>query len=269
MKLPSLNSKTYIQFINNIKNQKYFLVKVFFTLLMEILLTFITVFYAISKNIKISSFASMIIFILSFASLYLASFLKSVSMKLINVCVFCILQGLSLSHYVCLNFGVQKTNPLYINKSSPTYATGSNDKSQTQSQSQSQSQSQTETLSKSESIELIKKTLMTTISIFIFFILFGVFLTSFGLQVPLWLSVFLFLSLLFLIIGIFILSVSNASQKYHKYIIGISLFIFSIFIVTDTMNILNNIYNGDFVAASISYFLDFINIFVDIGNYNN
>lgn len=123
-------------------------------------------------------------------------------------------------------------------------------------------------LNNEEENEIAKKAFITTVGIFIYIVLFGFFLSFLGVQVPYQVGVGLFLALLILIIAIFILSISGKYPMYHKTIAGIVIFLFSCFIMYDTLQILDKNYYGDFITASIDYFLDFINLFSGVLNMN-
>ena len=56
---------------------------------------------------------------------------------------------------------------------------------------------------------------------------------------------------------------------YVKIISVLGLFLFSLFIIYDTNHILQREYYGDFVTASLDYYLDIINVFVDLVAFNN
>jgi FtsH-binding integral membrane protein len=117
-----------------------------------------------------------------------------------------------------------------------------------------------------EELEVAKKGFITTGIIFIYMILFGFFIVYMGIEIPYQVSFILFFSLLIMIIVIFILQINGKYPLYRKIISGILIFLFSIFIVYDTYNILNRNYDDDFVSASLDYFLDIINIFVNLNN---
>ena len=52
-----------------------------------------------------------------------------------------------------------------------------------------------------------------------------------------------------------------------RYLTGFGLMLFSIYIVYDTNRILQKDYFGDFVTASLDYYLDIINIFIRLLSY--
>jgi len=74
----------------------------------------------------------------------------------------------------------------------------------------------------------------------------------------------LFYFLLFLLL-IRITQLFIPSSSLTKKIITIcSLMLFSVYIVYDTNSILQRNYYGDFITASMDYYLDIINIFVNL-----
>jgi FtsH-binding integral membrane protein len=113
-----------------------------------------------------------------------------------------------------------------------------------------------------EEAEIAKKAFITTISIFVMTVLFGFFLVFIGVHIPYQVSILLFITLLCIIIVIFITSITGNYSKYHKIIAGIIIFVFTIFIAYDTVNIMDREYYGDFISASMDYFLDILNLFV-------
>jgi len=65
---------------------------------------------------------------------------------------------------------------------------------------------------------------------------------------------------------------SGATSAFMKGVTIFSLILFSIYIIYDTNNILQREYSGDFITASLDYYLDIINVFIDVvgllGNNN-
>jgi FtsH-binding integral membrane protein len=68
--------------------------------------------------------------------------------------------------------------------------------------------------------------------------------------------------LLLLIINMF------AGEVKNKLLALIGVVLFSMYIIYDTNKILQRDYKGDFIAASLDYYLDFINLFADISWLN-
>jgi FtsH-binding integral membrane protein len=108
---------------------------------------------------------------------------------------------------------------------------------------------------------IVKSALVGTASIFVTMFAFGVALIASGIKLGFKFGLGLLIALLLLIIisivNIFIVE----SSLLQKILVIGSLLIFSIYIVYDTNNILQRNYNGDFITASLDYYLDIINIF--------
>jgi FtsH-binding integral membrane protein len=108
---------------------------------------------------------------------------------------------------------------------------------------------------------IVKSALVGTASIFVTMFAFGLALIASGIKLGLQFGLGLFFALLLLII-ISIVNIFIVESSLLKKILVIgSLLIFSIYIVYDTNNILQRNYNGDFITASLDYYLDIINIF--------
>ena len=100
------------------------------------------------------------------------------------------------------------------------------------------------------------------LSIFLSMIGFSTVLTmigvKFGPKIGFGLFIALVLFLLFLIFNMI------AGEVANKLLAMIGIMLFSIYIVYDTNKILQRDYKGDFIAASLDYYLDFINLFTNI-----
>jgi FtsH-binding integral membrane protein len=112
--------------------------------------------------------------------------------------------------------------------------------------------------------DTIKTAMTGTISIFALMFAFGICLILSGIQlgykVGLMLFYFLLILLLIRIVQLFI-----PSSSFTKKIITIfSLLLFSVYIVYDTNSIMQRNYYGDFITASMDYYLDILNIFVNL-----
>jgi FtsH-binding integral membrane protein len=117
--------------------------------------------------------------------------------------------------------------------------------------------------------QLIQFAILGTISIYFTMFLIGVILILFGIQLSLWVGLLLFYLLLslilFEIISIFLGNISQTHQIYG--IIGVILF--SFYIIYDTNYILQRNYFGDFITASMDYYLDILNVFISLINVYN
>lgn len=120
--------------------------------------------------------------------------------------------------------------------------------------------------------KLIQTAILGTISIFGVMFLFGAALIMFGVKLGLQFAAFLFYALLLLIIVQIVTLFSGSSSGFMKGLTIFSLILFSIYIIYDTNNILQREYYGDFITASLDYYLDILNVFIDLvgllGNNN-
>ena len=108
---------------------------------------------------------------------------------------------------------------------------------------------------------IIKSALVGTGSIFVLMFAFGVALIASGIKLGLRFGLGLLFALLFLVL-LSIVQFFIAESSFLKKILVIgSLMLFSLYIMFDTNSILQRNYNGDFITASLDYYLDIINIF--------
>jgi len=117
--------------------------------------------------------------------------------------------------------------------------------------------------------EMIQTAIMGVISIFTFMFAFGVALIGFGVYLTNAFGFFLFGALLLLLIFQFISMFLGTASATKKGFAGFGLVLFSIFIVYDTNKMLQRNYKGDFITASMDYYLDIINIFLDLLTLND
>jgi len=115
---------------------------------------------------------------------------------------------------------------------------------------------------------LINMAMLGSIGVFLTMFLIGAFLLAFGVALGFKTSLFLFFSLLALIIAQ-IFSLFHKSTMLTKSLAAIGIVIFSGYIIYDTNTILQRDYYGDFVQASIDYYLDILNIFLKLVTLNN
>ena len=108
---------------------------------------------------------------------------------------------------------------------------------------------------------IIKSALVGTASIFVAMFTFGLALIASGIKLGLTFGLGLLFALLFLVL-LSIVQFFIAESSFLKKILVIgSLMLFSLYIMFDTNSILQRNYNGDFITASLDYYLDIINIF--------
>ena len=108
---------------------------------------------------------------------------------------------------------------------------------------------------------IVKTALVGTASIFVAMFAFGVALIASGIKLGFKFGLGLLIALFFLVI-VSIVQIFIAQSSLLKKILVIgSLMVFSLYIMYDTNNILQRNYYGDFITASLDYYLDIINIF--------
>jgi FtsH-binding integral membrane protein len=108
---------------------------------------------------------------------------------------------------------------------------------------------------------VIKTAFVGTASIFVTMFVFGLALIMSGIQLGYKTALVLLFALLALIIISIVQYFIAQSSLLKKIIVIGSLILFSLFIVYDTNSILQRNYAGDFITASLNYYLDLINIF--------
>ena len=108
---------------------------------------------------------------------------------------------------------------------------------------------------------VIRSALVGTASIFVTMFVFGLVLIMSGIQLGFMTSIVLLFALLALIIISIVQYFIAQSSLLKKLIVIATLLIFSLYIVYDTNTILQRNYDGDFITASLNYYLDLINIF--------
>lgn len=115
---------------------------------------------------------------------------------------------------------------------------------------------------------LINMAMLGSIGIFSIMFLIGSFLLATGIKLGLKTGLFLFFSLLILLIAR-IFSLFHKSTMLVKTLSAIGIIIFSGYIIYDTNIILQRDYYGDFITASLDYYLDILNIFVKLTILND
>jgi FtsH-binding integral membrane protein len=105
------------------------------------------------------------------------------------------------------------------------------------------------------------------IGVFVFMGGIGLLLSLVGIQLGFRFGLGLFFALLaFFLLSLFNLFTGDVPQKL---IASFGILLFSLYILYDTNVILQRNYQGDFISASIDYYLDFINVFVNLINFQN
>ena len=116
---------------------------------------------------------------------------------------------------------------------------------------------------------LIQFAVTGTAGIFAAMIAIGALLILFGVQLGLGVASGLFFALLLLIIVQLVSIFTTNYSPLKRWFSGFALVLFSLYIIYDTNHILQRNYYGDFITASMDYYLDIINIFLDILNLSS
>jgi len=110
--------------------------------------------------------------------------------------------------------------------------------------------------------ETIRTAFIGSISIFVSLFAFDLALISSAIQIPYKISLGLFFVLLVLLIISIIQYFIYLSSIFKKTLLGFTLLLFSIYVVYATNIVAQRDYKGDFLTASLDYYLEIFNIFV-------
>jgi FtsH-binding integral membrane protein len=113
---------------------------------------------------------------------------------------------------------------------------------------------------------LVEIAIKGALSIFGFMMTVGIALAGLNVYLGYRFGAFLFWSLLALIIAKLVYRVGPQSSNTKKGLAYIGLGLFSLFVVYDTNQILSRNYEGDFITASMDYYLDILNLFSNLLN---
>lgn len=111
--------------------------------------------------------------------------------------------------------------------------------------------------------ELLRMALLCTIGIFVSMFIVGLFLAGFGYDL-FWLGAILFFLLILMLMSGLVLLVMHPDEKIVRIRAALVVFLFAAYVMYDTNQILMRDYAGDYITASIDYYLDFVNIFVHL-----
>jgi FtsH-binding integral membrane protein len=110
--------------------------------------------------------------------------------------------------------------------------------------------------------ETIRTAFIGSISIFVLLFAFGLALIASTIQLPYKISIGLFFALLVLLISSIIQYFIYLSSILKKTLLGFTLLLFSLYVVYATNIIVQCDYGGDFITASMDYYLELFNICV-------
>lgn len=110
--------------------------------------------------------------------------------------------------------------------------------------------------------EIIRTAFIGSISIFVLLFAFGLALIASAIQLPYKIGLGLFFALLVLLISSIIQYFIYLSSILKKTLLGFTLLLFSLYVVYATNIIVQCDYSGDFITASMDYYLELFNICV-------
>ena len=114
--------------------------------------------------------------------------------------------------------------------------------------------------------DIINFAIIGTIGIYGTMFLMGLFLLFSGIQLSLQFGLMLFYIILLLILFEIMTYFLGTFSVWQKSFSMIGLILFSIYILYDTNHILKRNYYGDFITASMDYYLDILNVFLSLVN---
>jgi len=115
--------------------------------------------------------------------------------------------------------------------------------------------------------EVIRNGILGAMGVFVIMFIVGALVPVLGYRV----GRGLFFALLALLIARIVSNFSEKSSEYKKSLSGAGIAIFGLYVAYDTNNILKraDYYQGDFITASMDYYLDIINLVQDIMHVNH
>ena len=118
--------------------------------------------------------------------------------------------------------------------------------------------------------DIINIAIQGALTVFAFMLATGVALFAGGINLGYKFGSILFWSLLALIVARLVFVLGAKMSQAHKILSFIGIILFAIYIVYDTNKILQRDYYGDVITASMDYYLDIINLFINfLGSNNN
>jgi len=110
--------------------------------------------------------------------------------------------------------------------------------------------------------DIIRTAFIGSISIFVFLYSFALALIASAIVLPYKISIGLFFALLVLLISSIVQYFIYLSSILKKTVLGFTLLLFSLYVVYSTNIIAQRDYDGDFITASMDYYLELFNICV-------
>ena len=124
-------------------------------------------------------------------------------------------------------------------------------------------------LKKEYNSDMINVAIQGALTVFAVFVVAGITLIAGGINLGYKFGAILFWSLLALIVAQLIFILGASMNQAHKILSFIGIILFAMYIMYDTNIILQRNYYGDFVTASMDYYLDILNLFTSFLGFNN
>lgn len=125
-------------------------------------------------------------------------------------------------------------------------------------------------LKKKYSSDLINVAIQGALTIFAFMLATGVALLAGGINLGYKFGTILFWTLLALIVARLVFVLGAKMNQANKILSFIGIILFAVYVIYDTNKILQRNYYGDFITASMDYYLDILNLFTSfLGSNDN
>lgn len=124
-------------------------------------------------------------------------------------------------------------------------------------------------LKKEYNSDMINVAIQGALTVFAVFVVAGITLIAGGINLGYRFGAILFWSLLALIVANLIFILGASMNQAHKILSFIGIILFAMYVMYDTNIILQRNYYGDFVTASMDYYLDILNLFTSFLGFSN
>ena len=124
-------------------------------------------------------------------------------------------------------------------------------------------------LKKEYNSNMINVAIQGALTVFAVFVVAGITLIAGGINLGYKFGAILFWSLLALIVANLIFILGASMNQAHKILSFIGIILFAMYVMYDTNIILQRNYYGDFVTASMDYYLDILNLFTSFLGFSN
>jgi len=116
---------------------------------------------------------------------------------------------------------------------------------------------------------MINMALKGALTVFAFMMAAGVALIIGGINLGYQFGSILFWLLLLLIVARLVFSLGSNMNQSNKLLSFVGIILFAVYVVYDTNTILQRNYDGDFITASMDFYLDILNLFTNFLGSNN